>query len=216
MFHVLVVDDHPTVREGLTHRISSQADMDVCGEATNVRDALELTKTKRPDVAIVDIALKDSDGLDFIKMLRARHPHVRAVVHSMFEESVYGERCLNAGALGYVNKEANPDDVIAAIREVLKGKLYLSPPLMHRLVGRSVRNKCQPIDPIDSLTDRQLEIFRMIGQGRSAAQIAQSLFLSVHTIESHRDNIKRKLSVSSLSELTRMAVLWSNSSRVEV
>lgn len=211
---VLVVDDHPTVREGLVHRISAQADMEVCGEAADVREALSLVRELCPDVAIVDIALRGSDGLELVKTLKARNTGVRAVVHSMYEENVYAERCLRAGAMGYVSKEANPADVVAAIRSVLAGKVYLSESMTHRVLGRAAGDG-GTADPVDSLTDRQLEIFRLFGQGKTATQIANELHLSVHTVESHRENIKRKLGVENVSELTRMAVLWSEGTRRE-
>ena len=212
---VLIVDDHPTVREGLVHRISSQPDMEVCGEAADVREAAAKIPELGPDVAIVDIALRGSDGLDLVKLLKAKHPEVRAVVHSMYEEQVYAERCLRAGAMGYVSKESNPSEVVAAIRAVLQGRVHVSEAITHRILGRSA-GAHQQLDPVDSLTDRQLEIFRLFGQGKTAAQIAKTLHLSVHTVESHRENIKRKLKVDNVSELTRLAVLWSDTSRREL
>ena len=161
-----------------------------------------------PDVVIVDIALKNSDGLELIKSLKTRHARVRALVHSMYEESLYADRCLRAGAMGYVNKETAPDEVIKAIREILAGRVYLSPTMTSTVLGRTVSSAAPQADPMDTLTDRQLEVFRLLGDGLSAHQIASRLHISVHTVETHRENIKRKLQVNTVSELTRLAVLW--------
>jgi len=213
MARVMIVDDHPTVREGLGHRIESQPDMTVCGDAADVDEALQKIAAARPDVVIVDIALRNSDGLELIKTIKARHKSLRALVHSMYGESVYAERCLHAGAMGYVNKEADPNDVIHAIRDVCAGRVYLSPAMASELLGRTVSGAVGQADPVDTLTDRQLEVFRLIGEGKSAAEIAKRLHISVHTVETHRDNIKRKLSIDSASELTRFATLWESENR---
>lgn len=205
---VMIVDDHPTVREGLRHCIESQHDMTVCGEASDVGEALKKIPALNPEVVIVDIALKNSDGLELIKALRTRHKQIRALVHSMYDETIYADRCLNAGALGYLNKEADSTEVIQAIRKVRTGEVYLSPAMSGTILGRSVGNRAAITDPVDGLTDRQLEVLRMIGDGKSANQIAEALHLSVHTIETHRENIKRKLALRTMPELTRFAVLW--------
>lgn len=205
---IMIVDDHPALCEGLGHRISAQPDLSVCGHAADVNGALKLIGETNPDVVIVDIALKNSDGLELIKALKTRHDRVRALVHSMYEESLYADRCLHAGAMGYVNKEAAPDEVIKAIREILAGRVYLSPTMTSAVLGRTVSGAAPQADPIDTLTDRQLEVFRLIGDGLSAHQIAARLHISVHTVETHRENIKRKLHVITVSELTRRAVLW--------
>ena len=210
---VLIVDDHPALCEGLGHRISSQPDMTVCGEAADVADALRKARDLEPDVVIVDIALKNSDGLELIKACRTSGLSVRTLVRSMYEESLYANRCLQAGAMGYVNKEANPLDVIHAIREILQGRVYLSPAMTTEILGRTFNVSGPQADPVDTLTDRQLEVFRMIGNGLNVNQIATRLHLSVHTVETHRENIKRKLNVSSLSELARRAVLWASHNR---
>ena len=182
--------------------------MAVCGQAADVDEALTKIRELNPDVVIVDIALKSSDGLELIAALKSRHKHTRALVHSMYEESLYADRCLRAGAMGYVNKEANPDQVIMAIREVLAGRVYLSPAMTSKFLGRAVGGSEPQLDPIDTLTNRQLEIFRLIGEGKSTSQIAEQLHISVHTVETHRENIKRKLNASNASELSRQAVQW--------
>ncbi|MEQ8847498.1 response regulator transcription factor [Botrimarina sp.] len=210
---ILVVDDHPTVREGLAHCIAAQPDMTVCGAAADVGEALREIEEHQPHLVIVDISLKTSDGLDLVKAIVNRHPAVRTVVHSMYDEAIYADRCLRAGAHGYVNKEADPDDVIEAIRTVLAGDIYLSAKMTSRLLGRRFASTTQPTDPVETLTDRQLEIFRLIGEGGDTRSIAQRLHLSVHTVETHRENIKRKLGVERLSDLNRRAVLWAQENR---
>lgn len=210
---IVIVDDHPALCEGLGHRISAQPGLTVCGHAADVDEALKIIRDVNPDVVIVDIALKNSDGLELIKAIRTRHNHVRALVHSMYEESLYADRCLHAGAMGYVNKEADPGDVIKAIREILAGRVYLSPAMTSTVLGRTVSGVEPQSDPIESLTDRQLEIFRLIGEGCSARKIATRLHISVHTVETHRENIKRKLNVNTIAELTRHAVLWVSEQR---
>jgi DNA-binding NarL/FixJ family response regulator len=205
---VLIVDDHPAVCEGLGYRISAQPDLSVCGQAADVNEALNKIGETNPDVVIVDIALKNSDGLELIKALKTRHSHVRALVHSMYEEALYADRCLHAGAMGYVNKEAEPDEVVKAIREVLAGRVYLSPAMTSTVLGRTFRRDAPHANPIDTLTDRQLEVFRLLGDCLTTNQIANRLFISIHTVETHRENIKRKLQVNTVSELTRRAVLW--------
>ena len=205
---VMIVDDHPAIREGLAFRIASHPDLMVCGQAADVDEALQKVSELSPDVVIVDIGLKSSDGMDLVKELKAHYRDVRVLVHSMFSESLYADRCLHAGAMGYVNKEANPSEVIKAIRDVLAGRVYLSPTMTDEMLDRAVKGIELTDDPIDGLTDRQLEIFRLIGEGKSAAQIAKRLHISVHTVETHRENIKRKLNINTGSELTRRAVLW--------
>ena len=205
---IMIVDDHPALCEGLGHRISAPPDRTVCWQACDVDAALKMIREIQPDVVIVDIALKNSDGLELIKAIKRRHQHICTLAHSMYDESLYADRCLHAGAMGYVNKEANPDEVIKAIREILAGRVYLSPAMTSAVLGRTVSGAEPLADPMDTLTDRQLEVFRLIGEGQSAQQIAQRLHISVHTVETHRENIKRKLDVNTVSELTRRAVLW--------
>lgn len=210
---VMIVDDHPALCEGLRHRIAAQPDFTVCGQAADVEEALRMILDVSPDLVIVDIALKNSDGLELVKALRVRHPRVRTLVHSMYDEALYANRCLRAGAMGYVNKAADPDEVIQAIREILAGRVYLRRTMTSTVLGRTVSNDVPQADPIDMLTDRQLEIFRLIGNGVTVQQIAERQFISVHTVETHRENIKRKLSVGTLSELNRRAVLWVSKQR---
>lgn len=213
IFQILIVDDHPALCEGLGHRISAQPDLSVCGQAADVKEALQEIRRSNPDLVIVDIALKNSDGLELLKTIKSQYRHVRTLVHSMYEESLFADRCLHAGARGYVNKEADPDEVIHAIREILAGDVYLSPEMTRKVLSRTAGVGEAQSDPVETLTDRQLEVFRLIGEGLSSQKIARRLHISIHTVETHRENIKNKLDVGSAAELARRAVLWSTQQR---
>lgn len=205
---ILIVDDHPLVREGLALRISLHADLAVCGAAATEDDAVELVKQTNPDVVLVDISLKQGHGIELIKRLRTLDPTIKTLVISGFQESLYAERALRAGALGYLNKQESNEKMIEAIRAVLAGERFLSPEISRRLVAQALGASGENKSPIDRLTDRELEIFRMIGEGLPTSAIAERLFLSTHTIDTHRENIKRKLAVSNAAELSRAAVQW--------
>lgn len=207
---ILIVDDHPIVREGLAARIARQPDLVVCGEAEDVADALELVKTARPDLIIVDLSLKSGQGLDLIKKITARDEKIKILVSSMYDETLYAERALRAGALGYINKQELSDKIIEAIRHVLDGKIYLSAAMTERLLHRAVGAAAPQLQqsPVETLSNRELEIFKMIGQGRTTRQIAGEVHLSIKTVETHRENIKSKLNVPNGAELSREAVQW--------
>src|SRR5690242_13514982 len=192
---VLIVDDHPPVREALALRLGRQPDLEVCGEAADVGEALRLLADARPDVAVVDITLKAGDGIDLIKRIRDRDDHVRVLVWSMHSESLYAERALRAGALGYVNKDQATGTIVEAIRRVRDGGVWLSEAMaqrvLHRAVGAGGRAAgwAAGRSPLDALADRELEVFRLIGQGVKTAAIADRLHLSVKTVETYRDRI---------------------------
>jgi DNA-binding NarL/FixJ family response regulator len=206
---ILIVDDHPVVREGLAARISAQADLEVCGEAEDVEQALAEFAATAPDLVIVDISLKTGHGLELIKQIKTRDPKAKALVISAYDESIYAERALRAGALGYIGKQECRENVIVAIRTVLDGRRYLSPQTTDRLVGLAVDGHAsQTLVPTENLTDREMEVFQLIGQGRTTSAIANQLHLSPHTVESHRAKIKTKLKLSSGAELTRQAIQW--------
>lgn len=206
---ILIVDDHPIVREGLAARIAQQADMAVCGQAEDVADALELVKETQPHLAIIDLSLKSGQGLDLIKRIQASSSTTKTLVSSMYDESLYAERALRAGALGYVNKQEMSEKIVEAIRQVLDGKVYLSPRMTERMLQRAVGVPPQlDQSPVESLTDRELEIFKLIGQGKTTRQIAGELYVSVKTVETHRENIKSKLGIVNAAELSREAVQW--------
>jgi DNA-binding NarL/FixJ family response regulator len=207
---VLIVDDHPAVREALALRIGRQSDLEVCGEAADMSEALKLVAETRPDVAVVDISLKTSNGIDLIKRIKDRDDRVRMLVWSMHSESLYAERALRAGALGYINKDQATDRIIEAIRRVLEGKVWLSEALAERMLQRAVGAGRKEVtrSPVDALANRELEVFRLIGQGVKTADIADRLHLSVKTIETYRDRIRQKLNLSDGTKLTQYAVQW--------
>lgn len=206
---VLIVDDHPATREGLAVRISSQKDFEVCGEAGDMAEALKLLDSSRPDVIVVDVQLKKGDGLDLVKRILARNASARILVWSVYSDKIYAERALNAGALGYINKEHSTDRVVEAIRRVRDGKVYLSEETTDMLLRYAVGGtESLRVSPVESLSDRELEVFRLIGQGVSPAQLAQDLHLSRHTVDTHKQRIKEKLNLATASELTQAAVRW--------
>jgi len=207
---VLIVDDHPAVREALAIRISQRRDLVVCGEAEDLTEALRLVIQEKPDVAIIDIALKKSNGIDLIKRIKDRDQHVRMLVWSMYSESVYAERALQAGALGYITKEQATERIVEAISRVLAGKVYLSPAMTDKLLQRAVGEASAQLNraPIDALSDRELEVFRLIGKGVKTQKIAGELHLSVKTVETYRDRIRAKLELSDGTALARHATQW--------
>jgi DNA-binding NarL/FixJ family response regulator len=206
---ILIVDDHPLVRDGLAARISTCSDLAVCGEAEDADEALELADQLSPDLVIVDISLKTGHGIDLIKQLRARDPQLKLLVHSMYDDSVYAERSLQAGALGYLNKQSARESVVDAIRTVLEGKTYLSPETTERIVMSRVGGAADPSkSPIESLTNRELEVLTLIGRGQTTGAIARQLCLSVHTIDTYREKLKLKLNLPNSAELNRYAVQW--------
>ncbi len=189
---IVIVDDHPAVREALALRIGRQHDLEVCGEAADMGEALRLVAETQPDVAVIDISLKTGSGIDLIKRIKDRNHRVRMLVWSMHSEALYGERALRAGALGYINKDQATDKIVEAIRRVLEGKVFLSDALADRMLHRAVggREEIQR-SPFDALADRELEVFRLIGEGTKTAEIAERLHLSVKTIETYRDRIRQ-------------------------
>ena len=207
---VLIVDDHPAVREALAMRIGRQSDLEVCGEAADMSEALRLVADTQPDVAVVDISLKTGCGIDLIKRIKDRNDTVRMLVWSMHSESLYAERALRAGALGYINKDQATDKIVEAIRRVLEGKVYLSDAMVETMLHRTVGGEREEVtrSPLDALADRELEVFRLIGQGVKTAEIAERLHLSVKTIETYRDRIREKLDLSDGTELAHYATKW--------
>jgi DNA-binding NarL/FixJ family response regulator len=207
---ILIVDDHPAVREALASRVGRQAGLVVCGEAADMSEALRLVAETNPDLAVIDISLKTSSGIDLIKRIRDRNDSVRMLVWSMHSESLYAERALRAGALGYINKDQATDKIIEAIQRVLNGKVYVSDALAERMLHRAVggSRKEATRSPLDALADRELEVFRLIGQGVKTTEIAQRLHLSVKTIETYRDRIRLKLDLSNGTELAQFATQW--------
>jgi DNA-binding NarL/FixJ family response regulator len=207
---VLIVDDHPAVREALSIRIGRAPDLKVCGEAADTADALHLVEDLKPDVAVVDIALKTGNGIDLIKRIKARDDHVRILVWSMYSESLYAERALRAGAMGYITKQEATDQIIEALRRVIAGKVYLSTAMTDRLLNYAVGEAPKRVadSPLDALSDRELEVLRSIGQGQKTGEIAAQLHLSIKTIETYRDRIRHKLELKDGMDLARFAMQW--------
>ena len=207
---VLIVDDHPAVREALALRISRHTDLVVCGEAAELAEALQLVSSTKPDVAVIDIGLKKGNGLDLIKRIKSRDDPVRMLVWSMYQESLYAERVLQAGALGYINKEQATEKIVDAIRRVLEGKIYLSEAMTEKLLVRIHGGTTlgQGFRPEERLSDRELEVFRLIGDGLETQQIAVQLNVSPKTVETYRFRIKEKLSLEDGKALLRRAILW--------
>lgn len=189
-------------------RIGLNADLKICGEAESEDEAIEKVKEVCPDVVLVHISLRSGHGLDLIKRIKSFNPAIRMLVVSGFQESLYAERALRAGTLGYLNEQESNEKLIEAIQTVLAGKRFLSQEISRRLIEHALSGQDVEKTPIESLTDRELEIFRMIGEGIKTSAIAERLFLNAYTIDTHRENIKRKLAISSAAELSRAAVHW--------
>ena len=205
---IFVVDDHPLVRDGLAARIGQEPDMRVCGEADSVSGALQRLRTLGVDIVILDLALRDGYGLELIKAIKKQQPHVKVLVFTGYGEDVFGQRVLRLGADGYVNKQQPPQDMIDAIRTVAAGERYVSERLAQRLMSHAISRRSSQRSGVESLSDRELEVFLLIGRGNSTRAIAEKLGLSIHTIETHREKIRGKLGLRNSAELVQSAVQW--------
>ncbi len=210
---ILLVDDHPITREGLARLINHERDMEVCGQANNAAKAVTDIEPMKPDLVVVDVSLTTgASGLELIKDLAARHPRLRMLALSTHDEALYAERALRAGAKGYVMKQEPTEKVMAAIRQVLDGGIFLSDAMKDRLLHKMTQSGSAPTaTEIERLSDRELEVYRLIGQGRGTRQIADELHLSMSTVETYRTHIKEKLHLASAPELVRRAVEWVHS-----
>jgi DNA-binding NarL/FixJ family response regulator len=206
---VLLVDDHAVVRFGIAQLIDHQVDLVVCGEEEDAGNALSAIAKLKPDLVIADIALKDSSGLELMRNIKAQYPGLRVLVVSAHDESIYAEIAFRAGALGYLMKAEAIEKVVPAIRRVLSGNVYVSDALASRMLQRQVRGHTDiEQSPVKGLSDRELEVFELIGKWKKTAEIAQELHLSVKTIEYYREQIKQKLELRSAVELTQHATAW--------
>jgi DNA-binding NarL/FixJ family response regulator len=206
---IYLVDDHPLVREGLSTLLGQQPDLIVCGQAEDAPHALRAIAADKPDVAIVDIALNGGSGLDLIKALKAQHPGVATIALSMHDEKLYAERAIRAGARGYVMKRESTKKIVGAIRLAVQGKLALSDEMTSTLAQRFIagpRDASQ--SPIEQLSDRELEVFELLGQGVETRRIAETLNVSVKTVQAYCVRIKQKLGISTATELLREAIRW--------
>ena len=206
--HVVVVEDHRMFREQLVHLIEKGGEMKVTGEADNIRDGLALVRDKRPHIAVVDISLKGSSGIELLKDLRAHGSTVPVLILSMHDETLYAERALRAGARGYMTKHEASENVSLAIREVLSGEIYLNPRFMSRVMSRIMAGKDTAVQPIDRLTDRELEVFQLIGRGLTTREIGERLGLGLTTIDTYRTRIKEKLNLDNAARLRFEASRW--------
>jgi DNA-binding NarL/FixJ family response regulator len=205
---VLIVDDHPMVRRGLVDLICREPDLAVCGEASDEVSALRIVTAASPDVVIIDLSLQGGHGIRLIEQIKALGTGSRLLVFSMHDETLFAERALRAGALGYLNKHEPTEKIMEALREVLAGRIYLSPLVAGRLLHSVVGGKNLEHDPIQSLSNRELQIFGMIGDGMPTKKIAAMLHLSRKTVEAHREKTKGKLNLANGAELNRRAVQW--------
>jgi DNA-binding NarL/FixJ family response regulator len=212
---VFIVDDHPLVREGLANLINQQSDLTVCGEAGDSAGAIVEIESTNPDVALIDISLKNESGLELVKTLQSRFPEVALIVISMHDEALYAERALHAGARGYVMKRETTKNVLTAIRRVAEGDIYVSDRVVNSMAKRMSSRKTAAAEPVERLSDRELEIFRLLGQGRTPSQIAEDLRLSLKTVQAYCARAKEKFGVTSLTELLRAAIRWEDAMHVK-
>jgi DNA-binding NarL/FixJ family response regulator len=206
---VFVVDDHPLLRQGLALLINQQQDLEVSGEAEEAQEALHAIAQKQPDILIIDISLNGPDGLDLLKNIRALYPDLPVLVLSMHDEELYAERALRARANGYIMKQEATEKVLVAVRRILQGDVYLSNRMANKMLQQYIVGAPPAVQsPISALSDRELEVFRMIGEGRGTREIAEDLHLSVKTVETYQAHIKDKLSLRSGRELIQHAIQW--------
>lgn len=211
---VVIIDDHPLIREGLSALLARDPQIEVCGEAEDVTSGVKLIETLSPDLAIVDISLQEGSGLDLVRRVRNGRSTVRILVSSMHDEGLFAERALRAGAAGYINKHEASGRILTAISEILAGKIYVSDRISSRMLRRGTQTGQPQLTrsndtAVSELSDRELEIFTMIGEGLATSEIAKKLHRSVKTIETHRQRIKEKLGLETGAELTREALHWS-------
>ncbi len=209
---IFIVDDHPIVRQGLTELINHEQDLEVCGHAEDASEAMGTIKKLQPDMAIVDISLKETSGMELIKDIKVQYPNLVVLALSMHDESLYAERALRAGARGYVMKAEATEKVITAIRKILGGQIYVSDRMSAKMVRKLVEGGPDAGESaIERLSDRELEVFHLIGQGYGTRQIAERLHLSIKTIETYREHIKEKLNLADANELLQYAIQWTHS-----
>src|SRR5246127_5386269 len=206
---VLIIDDHPLLRQGLAMLINQQKDMQVCGEAEEAHTALQCIAQKRPDIVILDLTLKGPDGLELLKSIRALDPDLPVLILSMHDEAIYAERALRARANGYIMKQEATEKVLVAVRRILNGEVYLSDRIANKLLRQYIGGASTALQSrLNALSDRELEVFRSIGEGRSTRQIADELHLSVKTVETYQAHLKEKLALRTGRELLQHAIQW--------
>jgi DNA-binding NarL/FixJ family response regulator len=209
--NIFIVDDHPMMREGLARLVSNEKDLNVCGEADEAGKAFTCIQSLKPDLALIDITLGGQNGIELIKNVHAIQPELPMLVISMHDESLYAERVLRAGGRGYIMKQEGGEKIMEAIRKVLNGQIYVSDKISHKILEIFSGKKSNSSSPIENLSDREFEIFQLIGQGCETKNIAHNLNISIKTVEVHRTNIKEKLKIKTATELIRYAVRWTES-----
>lgn len=213
--HVFIVDDHPIVRLGLGYLINQDRNFCVCGEAEDAHKALKMIEGLSPDIAIVDVSLQGQSGIELIKNIKIRFPDLPVIALSILDESIYAERVLRAGAKGYIMKQEACEKVIKGMQQVLAGGIFVSSRIATKIMNKFLNGKdIEYESPIDILSDRELEVFRLIGLGYGTRQIADELYLGIKTIETHKSHIKQKLKLKNSAELMQYAVKWGQSSQV--
>jgi DNA-binding NarL/FixJ family response regulator len=214
---ILIVDDHAVLREGLALMINAQPDLLVCEEAATVIEGLQAVAVARPDIALIDLSLTDGNGLELVKDLKAQYPNLPTLVLSLHDEALYAERVLRAGARGYIMKRASTAELLAAIRKVLDGEIYLSETMGSALVRQALGGQESPTsgDPLEQLSDRELEVFQLLGEGHGTREIAQQLGLSMKTVSCYRQNIQTKLQLKDAAGLMQRAIHWAANLRAD-
>jgi len=208
-FKILIVEDHPIFRMGMKEMIEHELDMSVCGDAEDVNTALDLVEAHQPDLVIVDLSLKESNGMDLVREIHTRYKPIASLVLSMHDEALHAERCIMAGAKGYIMKQEASESVVLAIRRIMEGHIHVSPRIMSNILNTFQKQpKLAHESPLKRISDRELEIFQLIGQGLSSKQIANQLNVSIKTIGTYRERIKEKLNLNNATELVRHAVIW--------
>lgn len=205
---ILIVDDHPVVRQGLALAIGRESDLEACGEAAQIEEALRLVEGGHPDVVIIDLSLDGEDGIELIDYIKSRWPAVKILVYSSYDEETFAGRVLRAGAMGYVSKREPMPRIVDAVRHVLQGEVYLSPRMTTSLIQRAAIGEPLDHDPVQTLSNRELQVFEMIGQGLNTVEIAHKLQVSPKTIESHRKAIKTKMRLPTSAQVNRRAFQW--------
>lgn len=209
---IIIVDDHPIVRQGLAELINQEKDIEVCGQAEDAPQAMKTIRALKPDLVIVDVSLKKTSGIELIKDIKAQYPNLCVLTLSMHDESLYAERALRAGAKGYIMKQETTEKIVAAIHKILSGQLYISDRMSARMLRKLVVGGTDlDSSPINRLSDRELEVFTLLGQGHGTRQISEQLHLSIKTIETYRSHIKEKLDLADSTELLQHAIQWVNS-----
>ncbi|HEY2953259.1 MAG TPA: response regulator transcription factor [Verrucomicrobiae bacterium] len=212
---ILVVDDHPMTRYGMTQLLRHERDLEVCGEADNASRALASVKALKPDLVLTDLTMPDKHGLELVKDMRAMHPELAVLVVSMHDEAIYAERVLKAGGRGYIMKHAGGKQLIQAIRRVLAGHVYLSEAMAEKVLDVFPGRRSQAADSmVGRLTDREFEVFQYLGQGMTSREIGAQLHMSVKTVETHRRHARAKLHLKTAPELIKFAVCWTSSQRM--